>query len=157
MSCDGHSRDELTASDIFQCRQCGDCCRGFGGTLMAEADAAAIAEYLGMALEDFLKTHCVRSGSGLVLAQGEDGYCVFARQALCRIHPVKPHMCRAWPFIEGVLRAPENWYIMAGACPGMRTDVSENTVARCVKAALAAAGSVGRDESGGDAGHDRHI
>jgi Fe-S-cluster containining protein len=80
-----------------------------------------------------------------VLAQGEDGYCVFAHRALCRIHPVKPRMCRAWPFIESVLRHPGNWKIMAGACPGMRTDVSEDTVVRCVKAALAAAGSAFRD------------
>jgi Fe-S-cluster containining protein len=80
----------------------------------------------------------VRSGSGWVLAQGEDGYCVFARSALCTIHPVKPRMCRSWPFIEGVLRDPGNWAIMAGACPGMRTDISEKTIVRCVREALSA-------------------
>jgi Fe-S-cluster containining protein len=146
MTCDAHSQEALTASDIFECRQCGDCCRGFGGTLVSEDDAVAIARHLDISTDRFLKTYCVRSGSGLVLAQGEDGYCVFANRALCQIHPVKPRMCRAWPFIESVLRDPGNWYIMAGACPGMRTDISEDTVVRCVKAALTAAGPVIRDE-----------
>lgn len=157
MTCSGHSQEELTASSLFECRQCGECCRGFGGTLVTEADAAAIAGYLDMSLETFLKTYCVRSGCGTVLAQGEDGYCIFAHRALCRIHPVKPRMCRAWPFIEGVLRDPGNWYIMAGACPGMRTDVSENTVVRCVKAVLAASGSTVQDVQRGGVGHDRYL
>lgn len=146
MTCETSSQEELTASDIFECRQCGDCCRGFGGTLVSEDDATAIAGYLGIPPDHFLQTYCVQSGSGLVLAQGEDGYCIFAHRALCRIHPVKPRMCRAWPFIENVLRDPGNWYIMAGACPGMRTDVSEETVVRCVKAVLADAGPVIRNE-----------
>ena len=145
MTCDTPLQEELTASNIFECRQCGDCCRGFGGTLVSEDDVAAIAGYLGTSPDRLLKTYCVRSGSGLVLTQGEDGYCVFARRALCRIHPVKPRMCRAWPFIENVLRDPGNWYIMAGACPGMRTDISEDTVVRCVKAVRALAGPVIRD------------
>jgi Fe-S-cluster containining protein len=147
MTSDARPEEQFGPSDIFQCRQCGECCRGFGGTLISDADAAAIAEYLGTPRDAFLKTYCVRSSSGTVLVQGEDGYCIFAENALCRIHPVKPRMCRAWPFIEGVLRDPGNWQIMAGACPGIRADVSEATVARCVKAALAASGNSIPDET----------
>ena len=127
----------LNASDIFQCRQCGECCRGFGGTLLTETDVQVIADYLDMAPDSFVRNCCVESGSGLVLAQGEDGYCRFAENALCGIHPVKPRMCRAWPFIEGVLRDPGNWQIMAGACPGIRTDVSEEDLVRVVRGELA--------------------
>jgi uncharacterized protein len=46
-------------------------------------------------------------------------------------------MCRRWPFIASVLVAPENWIVMAGACPGMRTDVPLAEVCRCVAAKLA--------------------
>lgn len=147
MTSDARPEERLGPSDIFQCRQCGECCRGFGGTLVSGADVDAIAEYLGISPNVFAKTYCVRSGSGTVLVQGEDGYCVFAENALCRIHPVKPRMCRAWPFIEGVLRDPGNWQIMAGACPGIRADVPEATVIKCVKAALAASGRSNPDEA----------
>jgi Fe-S-cluster containining protein len=135
---------ELNASDIFQCRQCGDCCRGFGGTLLTERDVQVISDYLEMAPDDFIRTSCIESDFGLVLAQGDDGYCRFAENALCRIHPVKPRMCRAWPFIGGVLRDPGNWQIMAGACPGIRTDVPEEAIVRIVRAELAE-----REASGG--------
>jgi Fe-S-cluster containining protein len=141
MTSDARREETLGPSDIFQCRQCGECCRGFGGTLVSDADVAAIAEYLGISRKVFVETSCARSGSGRVLVQGEDGFCTFAENALCRIHPVKPRMCRAWPFIEGVLRDPGNWRIMAGACPGIRADVPEQTVIRCVKAALAVSGN----------------
>lgn len=137
MISDAHREEALGPSDIFQCRRCGECCKGFGGTLVSDADVAAIAEYLGMSPNDFAENCCVRSGFGRVLAQGKDGYCMFAEHALCTIHPVKPRMCRAWPFIESVLRDPGNWNIMAGACPGIRADVPEKTVIKCVEAALA--------------------
>jgi len=146
MTSEAHREEALGPSDIFQCRQCGECCRGFGGTLVSDTDVAAIAEYLGISPDVFVKTCCARSGSGRVLAQGSDGYCIFAENALCRIHPVKPRMCRAWPFIEGVLRDPGNWRIMAGACPGIRADVPEHVVIKCVKAALAASGVPVPDE-----------
>jgi len=142
MASDAHPEESLGPSEIFQCRQCGECCRGFGGTLVSAADEVAISEYIGVDRETFLSTYCVRSGSGRVLVQGEDGYCVFAENALCKIHPVKPRMCRAWPFIEGVLKDPGNWRIMAGACPGIRADVPERTVIKCVRASLAASGNL---------------
>jgi uncharacterized protein len=134
----------ITASDIFECRQCGECCRGYGGTVVTESDILAIADYIGTSADDFVGEYSSQSGSGRVLVQGEDGYCIFAEQGRCKIHPVKPGMCKAWPFIEGVLRDPGNWYIMAGACPGIRADVSESTIRRCVKAAMGASGGKGR-------------
>lgn len=126
-----------TASDIFECRRCGECCHGYGGTFVTESDITASADYIGISPDDFSGRYVSHSGSGLVLSQGEDGYCIFAGQeGHCEIHPVKPGMCKAWPFIKGVLRDPGNWYIMAGSCPGIRTDVSESTVRRCVEAVL---------------------
>jgi Fe-S-cluster containining protein len=68
-----------------------------------------------------------------VLAQGKGGYCAFWKKGLCGIHPVKPKMCRDWPFIGSVIVDPGNWYAMARSCPGMRTDVSEEEILRCVK------------------------
>ena len=68
-----------------------------------------------------------------MLSQGKDGYCAFWKKGLCGIHPVKPKMCRDWPFIRSVVVDAGNWFAMARNCPGMRTDVSEDDIRRCVR------------------------
>ena len=111
MSC-----DPLTPDDIFNCRQCGDCCKGFGGTYVSHEDVQAIAAF--------------------ILAQAENGYCIFWKDRICTIHPVKPRMCKAWPFIPNVLKDPQNWHIMAGFCPGIRTDVTPSEIVVCVRSQI---------------------
>ncbi len=127
--------DSMKASDVFNCKKCGDCCRGYGGTFVTEKDIEAIADYIKTDPERFVANYCQMSGSRPVLAQDENGYCVFWDR-LCTIHPVKPRMCRAWPFIESVLVDINNWHIMAASCPGIRVDVPDNVVKECVKKEL---------------------
>jgi Fe-S-cluster containining protein len=122
-------------TELFSCTQCGDCCKGFGGTYLADTDIAAIADYLGMSSSDLLERYCVLSGSRPVLAQGEDGYCVFF-DGNCSIHPVKPKMCKKWPYLENVLADPVNWRIMADMCPGMKGEADPVRVVRCVRSYL---------------------
>lgn len=112
---------------IFQCTQCGDCCKGYGGTVISDKDARAIAEYLNMPLDRFIQTHCTYSGKQLMLAQKASGYCTFW-DTLCNIHPVKPKMCKAWPFIKSVLIDNDNWRIMAGSCPGMSANAPDEQI-----------------------------
>lgn len=128
--------DPVTADALFECGKCGDCCRGFGGTYVTRMDIDNIAAYTCISLKIILEKYCERSGSRIVLGRKEDGYCIFW-DGLCTIHPVKPRMCRAWPFIENVLRAPENWRVMAEACPGIRPDFPESAVVSCVREKLA--------------------
>ena len=122
----------MKPSDIFTCQQCGDCCKGYGGTYVNEKDIKRIADYIHADPESFVKTYCRTTKKMPVLAQRKDDYCIFW-DGQCTIHPVKPRMCKAWPFIESVLIDINNWYIMAALCPGIRTDVSENKVRECVK------------------------
>ena len=119
-------------TEAFQCRRCGDCCRGYGGTIVSEQDIKAIAGYLKISPEELRARYCVPSGSRLVLAQQSNGYCAFWDR-ICTIHPVKPRMCRAWPYIESVLVDVKNWRIMAGMCPGIRTDIPDRQILACVK------------------------
>ena len=121
--------------EVFHCLQCGDCCRGYGGTYLSDADIASIARYLKMTEKTLVARHCRTSGGRLLVAQGENGYCAFWAEGLCGIHPVKPRMCREWPYIESVLVDVDNWWAMASCCPGMRTDISRE----CVRASVLAA------------------
>lgn len=127
---------DATPERLFQCRRCGDCCKGFGGTYVDAEEIAAIGAFIGVGPADVVRIYCRDSGGRKLLAQGPEGYCIFWDR-LCTIHPVKPRMCRRWPFIESVLIAPENWRIMAGSCPGIRTDAPMSDVCRCVEAQLA--------------------
>lgn len=135
------------ADALFQCQCCGQCCRGFGGTYVSDADIEAIAAHLDCAAPAFRARYLCRSGSRLVLAQGGDGYCVFWDGGLCDIHAVKPLMCRRWPFIPAVLKDVANWHAMATTCPGMRTDLPDETI-RAVVARVLAGESVPRNGGG---------
>ena len=122
---------------IFDCTRCGDCCRGFGGTYLSEKDIDAISAYVSIERDAFIEKFCVPSGSRRVIRQRPDGYCVFWNQ-LCTIHPVKPRMCRQWPFLESVLVDGINWQSMASMCPGVRKDAAIDRVRDCIKAYIAA-------------------
>jgi uncharacterized protein len=110
----------VTPDDLFKCRQCGDCCKGYGGTYVTADDIKAISGYIGISPDELVKEFCTFSGSKPLLTQKADGYCIFWDK-ICTIHPVKPRMCKAWPFIPPVLADPFNWNIMAGSCPGIQT------------------------------------
>jgi len=125
----------VSASDLFECKKCGDCCKGYGGTFVSPDDIKAIADFIGEDPEDFPGRYCQMSGDQPVLLQDDSGYCVFWDDK-CSIHPVKPRMCRAWPFIEGVMADVSNWYIMAQFCPGIRTDIPDDVVVEYVENAI---------------------
>jgi len=127
--------DPQCPDDFFQCRQCGDCCIGFGGTRLSAEDIQNIAEYLRIPRAQLIADYCQRAGKALHLAQKKDGYCIFWDQ-ICTIHPVKPRMCKAWPFIENLLVDPDNWQIMAGMCPGIDPDAPPEKLKECVRRQL---------------------
>ncbi len=118
-----------TGDDIFECTQCGECCRGFGGTYVTSEDIERISRFIQCDPDTFVPRFCDMSGSRPVLTLGKKGKCIFFDE-LCTIHEVKPYMCRAWPFIQALVDHPENWEAMAGSCPGMKKGVPEESIQR---------------------------
>lgn len=125
----------LLEASSFECRCCGDCCKGYGGTFVSEEDIARMAAYLRIDGPEFKARFAKPSGRRWLLIQEPSGYCVFWDR-LCTIHPVKPRMCRQWPFIRAVLVDVQNWHSMAASCPGMRTDLPDAVIQEVVRAAL---------------------
>lgn len=117
---------------VFSCRQCGECCIGYGGTFVTDQDIERISTFIGTDPNGFIEKFCCLSGDRPVLAQQDDGHCVFWDK-VCTIHPVKPQMCRKWPYIESLLIDFDNWNIMASMCPGMKKEVSPHVVKAWVK------------------------
>jgi len=122
-----------TAEDIFECQLCGECCNGFGGTYVTDKDILEIAAFINADPTTFVETYCDYSGSRLVLTLGANGACIFFdTEKQCTIHPVKPYMCKAWPYIKTIIKNPENWNAMAGACPGIKKDIPHDTLQQIV-------------------------
>ncbi len=128
--------DSIGPEGLFECRKCGDCCKGYGGTYVSGEDIEAISHYIGSDPRRFVAEYCRLSGTRPVLAQRTDGYCIFWDQ-LCTIHPVKPQMCQSWPFLASILVDSVNWQIMADSCPGIHADVSAGVIEKCVEKMLA--------------------
>ncbi|MBF0302309.1 MAG: YkgJ family cysteine cluster protein [Desulfamplus sp.] len=122
-----------TANDIFNCIMCGECCNGFGGTYVKNEDIERISAFIHCDSAEFRAKFCNKSGSKLVLSQSENGKCIFFdSEKQCTIHPVKPRMCRNWPFILTIISHPENWNVMADSCPGMKKNIPYETLRRIV-------------------------
>jgi uncharacterized protein len=124
--------EAITPDDLFACQLCGHCCKGYGGTYISQDEISNICRYLGLDQKQFIRRYCQISGGRTMVAQAENGYCIFWDQ-LCTIHPVKPRMCRIWPFIESVLVDAGNWQSMAASCPGMRIDFSDDQIQTCTR------------------------
>lgn len=122
-------------NELFACQCCGDCCKGYGGTYITKNEINLICQYLGLEENIFIWRYCQMSDDRPVIAQGSNGYCIFWDK-VCTINPVKPRMCKNWPFIENILVDATNWQSMAASCPGMRTDFSEHQIKRCVREVL---------------------
>jgi len=113
----------------FSCTQSGRCCTGPPGYVwFDDAEAAAIAKYLGMT-EAHLRRHYARCVNGRwtleerVAADG--GYdCAFLGQddggkPACQIYAVRPMQCRTWPFWAENLASERAWLRAAKRCAGM--------------------------------------
>ena len=123
---------EVTKDDIFECTMCGECCVGYGGTYVTEDDIKRIAKFTDLDETSFVEKYCNDSAGKPVLAVDNQGKCVFFIEK-CTIHPVKPRMCKAWPYIKGVLKEPSNWNLMATACEGIKTNFKEEDIVRCIR------------------------
>ncbi len=119
---------------VFDCRQCGDCCAGRGGIHVKPREVEEMAALLNMPVEDFCRAYVESSALGPRLMVADNGFCVFLMEGnLCRVHPVKPFICRQWPFLPALLADPDELEHAKGACPGINPECSHEEF---VKAAL---------------------
>jgi uncharacterized protein len=109
---------------VFQCRQCGDCCAGRGGIFAKPDEVEAMAALLTLPVPEFCRLYMEASALGPRLTVA-DGVCVFLMAGgLCRVHPVKPFICRQWPFLPALLVDPDELANAKTACPGLNPECS---------------------------------
>jgi Fe-S-cluster containining protein len=110
---------------VFECRQCGDCCFGRGGTRLDQAGSEAAARFLELDPAEFRRLYLAPGEAPWDIRTDFEGYCLFHQPGgHCLIHPVKPPLCRLWPFLPGPL-ADESAFLEAkAACPGLARDLN---------------------------------
>lgn len=112
--------NKIVKHPVFQCRQCGVCCAGRGGIHMRPQEVEAMAAYLSMSVEEFCRKFVEASATGPRLTVAANGFCVFLQEGNdCRVHPVKPFICRQWPFLPPLLANADELEHAKGACPGI--------------------------------------
>lgn len=112
--------DNSNKSPVFNCQQCGDCCAGRGGIHVRPHEVEAMAALLSISEADFRRHYLENSVTGLRLTVAANGFCVFLMAGnLCRVHPVKPFICRQWPFLPALLINADELEHAKGACPGI--------------------------------------
>jgi hypothetical protein len=105
----------------FQCTQCGDCCTGATGFVWVnKAEMEALAEHVGVTLEEFEKKHVRRFGIRNSLVELPNDDCVFfdGKTRRCTVYQARPRQCRTWPFWNSNVRDKEAWKETCQVCPG---------------------------------------
>jgi Fe-S-cluster containining protein len=106
---------------VFSCRQCGECCRGEKGILVTPVELTAMAAHLGLPPGDFAARYLVETPLGPQLAS-RNGACALQADGLCQVHPVKPRICREWPYLPALLLHADEFAAAKEACPGLAAD-----------------------------------
>lgn len=110
---------------VFECTMCGQCCEGEGGIVLGPRDLERISQGLELSPEAFLDAYGVRRNGKWQVRTGDDGKCIFFRDSKgCSVHPLRPDVCRAWPFFRGNMLDPESLHLSKEYCPGIRSDAT---------------------------------
>lgn len=108
----------------FECSQCGDCCSGEPGFVWVdEVEIAAMADYMGLALEEFESKFVRQVGFRKSLVEYPDGDCIFLDPETrgCSVYEHRPVQCRTWPFWNSNLKNRREWKATCEVCPGSGT------------------------------------
>jgi len=105
----------------FECTECGKCCTGSPGyTWLSEGEIEAIAEHLGLEIQEFADRFLRKVGSRWSLKENPKSFdCVFLKENKCAIYPVRPTQCRTYPWWLQNLTSEEAWSRAAKTCEGI--------------------------------------
>lgn len=107
-----------TIKKVFDCQACGQCCHGEGGIYIDRERSQKIADSLGLSRAEFEAKYTGLRHGRREIKTGSDGACLFLKDNRCAIHPVKPDICRQWPYLPGALTEEIGFTVIRDNCPG---------------------------------------
>jgi uncharacterized protein len=106
----------------FECTRSGNCCRNHGDyafVYLVERDVVAIAQFLEIEEESFLRRFC-RKDDGWTVLRMDQPACPFQGESgACEIYPVRPRQCATWPFWVENLKEEVWMGPVRECCPGV--------------------------------------
>lgn len=110
---------------VFECKRCGECCKGLGGIYLGIDELFKISSGLRIGIHSFLKNYCEISSGKIRVKPNKDGYCIFYNQhKKCTIHLFKPAICARWPFFPANIEDKHSFEIAKSACPGIKRSIT---------------------------------
>ncbi|MGC1878671.1 MAG: YkgJ family cysteine cluster protein [Rhabdochlamydiaceae bacterium] len=105
----------------FKCTECGQCCTGSPGYVWVTlSEIEAMAEFLKIPAEEFIKKYTRRIGHRLSLKEDPKTYdCVFLKGKRCEVYGDRPKQCRTFPWWSENLKSAEHWQETANRCEGI--------------------------------------
>jgi Fe-S-cluster containining protein len=115
---------EYPATVRFRCAKCGICC---GDTkdkirriLLLKPEAEQIAKTTAQPISNFVIKNTNRTPYTYEMKRTkEDGKCVFLENNLCTIYPVRPLICRFYPFELKPAHNRKYKFLFTEECPGI--------------------------------------
>lgn len=83
----------------YQCDRCQACCKWPGDVKVEDDEVDAIAEYLGLGVDEFIAkfTRLRMNRNGLSLIEKANDECIMLENGGCKIQDVKPFQCKGFP------------------------------------------------------------
>ncbi len=104
---------------VFECQRCSQCCHGQGGIYYEKHQVAEAAACLDLTPDQFQDRFLEDLGGRFQVICSADGSCALLGPEGCRVHQVKPPICRKWPFFPALLSDPEAFEEAKESCPGL--------------------------------------
>jgi Fe-S-cluster containining protein len=104
----------------FECQAgCTKCCEEQGFVYLTEADIVRLAQYLGLAADEFERKYVYRTKNLRRLRVPRHANCAFLRQGGCSVHEAKPLQCASFPYWPEILGSYRTWHETGKRCPGI--------------------------------------
>jgi len=116
---------------VFDCRMCGECCRGEGGIVVGPRDLPRLCAHLHMEADSFIALYSCLQNEKITIRTGQDGYCIFFLPGTgCAVHVSRPDICRAWPFFRGNMVDETSLAMAKEFCPGINPVIRHEAFVR---------------------------
>lgn len=106
----------------FECQRCGQCCgdisRKKRKILLLKSEVKRIADIAGLREEGFA-VKLPANGPYRYVMKKKGGKCVFLERNSCKIYPLRPLVCRTYPFSVEKTSSKDYIFKVSDECPGI--------------------------------------
>ena len=118
-----YGSNDMAKTDCNGCKGCSSCCRGMGNSIVLDPlDTHMLCRGLGESCADLLNS-CLELNvaDGVILPNlrmtAKEDACVFLSNGRCRIHSLRPGICRIFPLGRFYENCSFQYFLQIHECP----------------------------------------